>query len=206
MKRKAAIRRIQEIVGREHNLHDLATRYGIPVRRNGRVNKGWAGHVLERHLGIPINSSQAPNFGSWELKVVPVKRLKSGKLVFKETMAVTMIDPRNIIQTPFRDSHLLLKLRKILMVARFVGETVDEVTYVHDVAGFDLSGKLYKAVEEDYNLVRRVLDRDNESMQNLTGKMGTYIQPRTKGQGHGSQTRAFYARKCFLEHVFDLSC
>jgi len=29
----------------------------------------------------------------------------------------------------------------------------------------------------------------------LTGRMGVLVQPRTKGSGHGSTTRAFYARK-----------
>jgi site-specific DNA-methyltransferase (adenine-specific) len=33
----------------------------------------------------------------------------------------------------------------------------------------------------------------------LTGKMGKYVQPRTKGAGHGSISRAFYARPDFLK-------
>jgi len=43
-----------------------------------KKNKGWAGHVLERYLGLPINSAQSPNFGSWELKIVPLNRLANG--------------------------------------------------------------------------------------------------------------------------------
>jgi len=31
--------------------------------------------------------------------------------------------------------------------------------------------------------------------------MGVYIQPRTKGIGHGSKTRAFYARKNLLKKI-----
>ncbi len=58
----------------------------------GSINKGWAGHVCERYLGIPINSSQSPNFGSWELKSIPLKISRTGELKFKETMAITMID------------------------------------------------------------------------------------------------------------------
>lgn len=30
----------------------------------GRKNKGWAGHTLERYLGLPLNSLRALNFGS----------------------------------------------------------------------------------------------------------------------------------------------
>lgn len=36
----------------------------------------------------------------------------------------------------------------------------------------------------------------------LTGAMGVFIQPRTKGVGHGSTTRAFYARASFLKKIF----
>jgi hypothetical protein len=38
----------------------------------------------------------------------------------------------------------------------------------------------------------------------LTGKMGKYIQPRTKGSGHGSTSRAFYARISFLKQLLNL--
>jgi len=56
----------------------------VTVWKDGRLNKGWAGHVLERYLGLPINSAQSPNFGSWELKIVPLKRLRTGEIAVKE--------------------------------------------------------------------------------------------------------------------------
>ncbi len=31
--------------------------------------------------------------------------------------------------------------------------------------------------------------------------MGKLVQPRTKGQGHGSTSRAFYARTGFVAHI-----
>jgi len=31
--------------------------------------------------------------------------------------------------------------------------------------------------------------------------MGVLVQPRTKGPGHGSTSRAFYARKIFVAHI-----
>jgi hypothetical protein len=34
--------------------------------------------------------------------------------------------------------------------------------------------------------------------------MGKYIQPRTKGAGHGSTSRAFYARPLFLKQFIKL--
>ncbi|HAG08454.1 MAG TPA: hypothetical protein DCK87_02640 [Desulfotomaculum sp.] len=73
---------------------------------------------VERYLGLPVNSAQSPKFGSWELKIVPLKRLASGNIVVKETMAITMIDPYNVANTPFEQSHLLAKLKKAVVCAR----------------------------------------------------------------------------------------
>ncbi len=196
MERKEAVQKLQELVGKE--LHQLANEYGVTIYRNGKVNKGWAGHVFERFLELPINSAQSPNFGSWELKSIPLKILKNGSLSFKETMAITMIDPVNVCQKEFEDSHLLAKLKKAVVIARTVGSHVDDPSYIHSVVEFNLESELYHAVKADYDLVRNVLLDPQQGFKALTGKMGVYIQPRTKGAGHGSTSRAFYARPLFL--------
>jgi DNA mismatch repair protein MutH len=147
---------------------------------------------------LPINSAQTPNFGSWELKSIPLKYKKNGELTFKETMAITMIDPVNVCQKEFENSHLLAKLRKAVIVARIVGENVDEPSHIHSITEFNLSNEMYETVKADYDLVRNALLDSNRGFHALTGKMGIYIQPRTKGAGHGSTSRAFYARPKFL--------
>lgn len=202
MERTEAVQKLQQLVGKE--LHQLANEYEVTIKRNGKVNKGWAGHVFERYLELPINSSQSPNFGSWELKSIPLKTLKNGSLSFKETMAVTMIDPVNVCQKEFEDSHLLAKLKKAVVIARTVGNHVDEPSYIHSIVEFNLEGELYCAVKADYNLVRNVLLDPQQGFEALTGKMGVFIQPRTKGAGHGSTSRAFYARSIFLKEFISI--
>jgi DNA mismatch repair protein MutH len=202
MERTEAIKKLKQLVGKE--LHELARQHNVTIYREAKVNKGWAGHVCERHLELPINSAQSPNFGSWELKSIPLKRKKSGELAFKETMAITMIDPVNVCQKEFEESHLLAKLKKIVVVARTVGKHVDEPSYLHSVVEFDLHGELYDAVKADYDLVRKTLLDPKKGFNALTGKMGYYIQPRTKGAGHGSTSRAFYARPRFLAKFIKL--
>lgn len=206
MERKEAIDKMQALIGK--NLHDLALQYNVTVyAASGKVNKGWAGHVIERFLEIPLNSAQSPNFGSWELKSIPLKILRNGSLAFKETMAITMIDPVNVCAKEFEDSHLLAKLKKAVVVARTVGNTVNDPSFIYDIVEFDLDEgtDLYKAVKADYNLVRQTLLDPNQGFNCLTGSMGQYIQPRTKGAGHGSISRAFYARPRFLAHFIDLT-
>ncbi len=203
MERKEAIEKLKELVGKE--LHELAHFYGVTVCcTNAKVNKGWAGHVFERHLQLPLNTAQSPNFGSWELKSIPLKYKKNGQLTFKETMAITMINPVNVCQKEFEDSHLLAKLKKTVVVARIVGKNVNEPSYIHSVTEFNLSEEMHQAVKADYDLVRSVLLDPNQGFQALTGHMGVYIQPRTKGAGHGSISRAFYARPRFLAKFIEL--
>jgi hypothetical protein len=201
--KKEAIESLKTLVNQ--NLHELAKRYDVPVLTPlGTINKGWAGHVFERFLGLPLNSAQSPNFGSWELKSIPLKRCASGTLTFKETMAVTMLDPYHVAHTPFAESHLLQKLRKAVIVARIVGKTFADPTFVHSVTEIELTGDLYSAVEADYELARACLNDPRLGFSCLTGKMGKYVQPRTKGKGHGSTTRAFYARPIFLRQFIIL--
>ena len=196
MQRQEALSKLSELIGQDLRL--LANQYEVTVFKGEKPNKGWAGHVLERHLNLPINSAQAPNFGSWELKVIPLKYIKSGELRIKETMAITMIDAYNVEHTDFQDSHLFTKLRKLIVAARIWESQQEERSVLHIVTTFDLDNpEIYSQIKTDYDLVRETIRTKGFSA--LTGKMGVYIQPRTKGPGHGSTTRAFYARTTFLK-------
>ena len=197
MEREEAVKKIQELIGKD--LRKLADDYGITVFREGKKNKGWAGHVIERFLGLPLSSAQAPNFGSWELKMCSLKYLRDGSLTVKETMAITMIDPYNVANTQFENSHLLAKLRKAVITARIWISQQEESSVLHSVVTFDLGdSEVYNQIREDYNVARNAII--SGGLGALKSEMGKYIQPRTKGPGHKpKKTRAFYARTGFLK-------
>ncbi len=190
MTRDEAIRRLQELVGKD--LRPLADEHRVTVWKNGHKNKGWAGDVLERHLGLAKNSRQAADFGDWDLKLVSLKR-SAGRLAVKETMAITMIEPANVIETPFEHSHLLDKLQRLVVPAR---EWVDEQetrSPLVKVVMFDLGdGELFRAVLKQ------------RGVRGLTGSLGKLVQARTKGAGGGSTSRAFYARESFVARMLGL--
>ena len=166
------------------------------------MNKGWAGNVVERYLGIPQNSSRNPNLGAWELKVVPMKRNRDGELQPRETMAITQIDRHEVAEKGFYESHLYTKLRKLIMVTRERVDPSESSSQVLGVYEFRLDDhSMLNEVVEDYEEIRSVIV--NRGFDELTGRMGKWIQPRTKGKGHGTTTRAFYARKCFVEQVME---
>ena len=200
MDREDALARLRCLKGRD--LRSLAESLpGVTVWTDrGTLNKGWAGHAIERYLGLPLNSSRSPNLGSWELKIVSLKTLAKGRIAIKETMQITMLDPYEVAQNGFEKSHVLTKLRKIIAVSRMYEGKSETRSVCVDVNAFELEGSgLYSAVAEDYELIRDVIIR--EGADALTGRLGKYIQPRTKGPGHGSRSRAFYARKELVEYI-----
>jgi DNA mismatch repair endonuclease MutH len=199
--RAEALRRIKLLSGRD--LRPLAEQYGVTVWKNGHKNKGWAGQVIEQYLGLPQNSLQAPDFGSWELKVVPLARAADGTLRVKESMAITMIEPAEIVANKFEDSHLYDKLRSLIVVARIFENVEDTSSTLHSAAEFDLDNpSIRKQVEADYEAIREIIRL--HGLEALTGDTGKYVQARTKGRGHGSTSRAFYARALFVAHILNL--
>ena len=199
--RAEALRRIQLLTGKD--LRPLADQYGVTVWKNGHKNKGWAGQVVEQYLGLPQNSLQAPDFGSWELKVVPLTRAADGTLRVKESMAVTMIEPVEVLASGFADSHLYDKLRSLIVVARVFENVADTSSILHSAAEFDLDNPaIRRQVEADYEAIRDVIR--SQGFDALTGDTGKYVQARTKGRGHGSTSRAFYARAIFVAHILNL--
>ena len=119
-------------------------------------------------------------------------------------MAITMLDPVEVVAKEFEDSHLYNKLRKILVVSRIFESVQDDSSVLHSVQGFDLDNPVtLAAVKQDYETVRVALN--TTGFASLTGRMGVYVQPRTKGAGHGSISRAFYARTGFVAHILRLA-
>lgn len=201
MERASAIEELNKLINTD--LVTLASNYEVSIWKGDKKNKGWAGHVLERYLGLPINSAQSPNFGSWELKLVPLKRLANGTIRVKETMAITMIDSFNVKNTPFEESHLLSKLKKMVICARLFESKDEKRSVLVRVSTFNLEDtKIYEQVKKDYEETRKCITE--RGFEHLSGAMGTLVQPRTKGTGHGSTSRAFYARTQFVAHILGL--
>lgn len=187
MERVDAVALLQQLLNKD--LVEVAQQYGVTIFKEGKKNKGWAGHALERYLSLPLNSSRAPNFGSWELKSTSLVRSKrDGQLRVKETVAITMLDPVEVAQKEFEESHLYNKLRKILIVARIHESQTETQSLLHSIAEFDLDDPLlHQALKADYDLIRQVVLAGGV----LTGRLGRFIQPRTKGAGHGTLHELF---------------
>lgn len=200
--RQMAINNLRQYL--KEDLADYAPKFNVTIFNNGKQNKGWKGQVLEHLAGLDINNKQAPNGLGFELKSVAFQTLKNGNLVPKETMAITMINPQEVVETPFYDSHCWHKLKslvfcKVMWHGNFVAKSE-----LLSVSSFDFieNDNIINEIKADYELIQNTIK--TSGFHALTGKMGKWIQPRTKGTGHGSKTRAFYARKELVKYIVDV--
>lgn len=198
--RTKAIQNLRKHIGKD--LSELAERFGVTTFKAKKQNKGWKGLVLERLAGLQNNVSKAPNGLSFELKSVSFHQ-KNGVFVPKETMAITMINPKELIEHDFFDSHCWAKLKSIIFCAVLWNGHNAKHAQLLKVASLDFTedDDLIKEIKADYDFIRNKLIQ--HGYESLTGKDGKWIQARTKGPGHGSKSRAFYARTQLVKRIFE---
>jgi len=200
--RATAIKNLKKYIGQD--LRKLALKYGITTYETGKQNKGWKGLILERLAGLQTNISKAPNGLSYELKSVSFYNVKN-KLVPKETMAITMINPEELKKHSFFESHCWAKLKSIVFCAVMWHGKNSESGELLKVTSLDFSetDNLIQEIKADYDFIRNKLI--TKGFKSLTGADGKWIQARTKGLGHGSTSRAFYARKELVKKIFEIA-
>ena len=200
--RAVAIKNLKKYIGQD--LRKLALEHGITTYETGRQNKGWKGLVLERLAGLQTNISKAPNGLTYELKSVAFHYIKN-ELVPKETMAITMINPAELKAHSFFESHVWAKLKTIVFCAVMWHGTNSGKAELLKVTSLDFSetDELIQEIKADYDFIRHKLI--TKGFKSLTGKDGKWIQARTKGAGHGSTSRAFYARTKFVKKIFEIA-
>jgi len=208
--RTTAINNLKKHIRKD--LRKLALQYGITTYETGKQNKGWKGLVLERLAGLENNVSKAPNGLSYELKSVSFHEVKN-ELTPKETMAITMINPEELKQHSFFESHCWAKLKSIVFCAVMWHGQNSESAELLKVASLDFAedDDLIKEIKADYDFIREKLIK--HGFESLTGKDGKWIQARTKGTGGinprtGKRrpiTRAFYARTSLVKKIFEIA-
>src|SRR3990167_7850018 len=206
--RTVAIKNLRKFIGKD--LRKLAKDFKITTYETGKQNKGWKGLILERLAGLQNNISKAPNGLSYELKSVSFRYVKD-KLVPKETMAITMINPQELKDQEFFKSHVWAKLKSIVFCAVIWYGKNSEKAELLKVTSLDFSetDELIQEIKADYDFIREKLIK--HGFESLTGKDGKWIQARTKGIGGVNPrtgerrpvTRAFYARTNLVKNIFE---
>ena len=131
----------------------------------------------------------------------------------KETMAITMINPKELKEHSFFKSHVWAKLKTIIFCAVMWHGKNSEKAELVKVASLDFAedDELIQEIKADYDFIRAKLIK--QGFGALTGKDGKWIQARTKGTGGintrtGERrpiTRAFYARTGLVKKIFEIA-
>uniref|UniRef100_UPI0039A4E360 MutH/Sau3AI family endonuclease n=1 Tax=Ornithobacterium rhinotracheale TaxID=28251 RepID=UPI0039A4E360 len=200
--RITAIRNLKQYIGKD--LATLAAQHNVTTFVAGKQNKGWKGLTLELLAGLTNDNKQAPNGLGFELKSTAFHKVR-GLWTPKETMAITMINAQNLIETPFYKSHCWEKLKAIVFCAVSWNGKDNPQAELLKIQSFDFleDDTILKEIEADYEFIREKCR--SQGFEALTGKDGKWIQARTKGAGHGSTSRAFYARKNLIKEIIDLN-
>jgi len=200
-----AISNLEKYLGQD--LRKLALEFGITTFETGKQNKGWRGQVLERLAGLENNNKKAPNGLGFELKSVSFEE-KNGILRPRETMAITMLNPTELIAHSFFESHCWEKLKSLVFCAvLWTGHNQEEAKFIK-VTSFDFleNDEIIKEIQEDYEFIRQKYIKTGV-LKSVDGK---WLQNRTKGIGGVNpktglprpKTRAFYARKELVKVIF----
>ena len=201
MKKNEALELLVELKNNKIDLKIKAKEFKVTIIKNNKLNKGWAGIVIDRLLGGGDNKQKADH--SWaEIKSFPVKKKRNGVIVAKETMQITMIE-KNLenLEEDFYKSHVYEKMNKMIVIARKYGHNFKQDSsgsqYIHDFFQFDLTGSILKKLETDYkNIINFMKKNKNNKSKRFNGEL---IQSRTKGQGGTSRkSYGFYALPKFL--------
>jgi hypothetical protein len=120
-------------------------------------------------------------------------------------MAITMIKQEKLLAEEFFDSGMWDKLKSLVFCAVEWSAHNDTTSKFLEVTSFDFQTDetLINEIKADYDFIRNKLK--TQGFGALTGKDGKWIQARTKGAGHGSTSRAFYARKELVSKIFNSS-
>lgn len=193
----------------QKNLYQLAEEFGVPTSLNGKKNKGWVGQTIERAAGLSLSSAQSPDGLDCELKTTTLI-LKKGIWAPKETIKVTQLNPKQILDESFESSILWQKLSRLV----FVGVCHPSATecYAVQLGSLNLAEtdcvSSIKAFWEDVQ--NNILSGDMINLFNL-GNSQELIQLRPVGDGKlwsvcpitGEKfpARAFYATKILIEKM-----
>ena len=160
------------------------------------INKGVAGFLVETLAGIP-QTSNCLDCEDGEVKCFPLKRLKNGTLVPKETIAVTMIQQAALPMIPWAASNAYKKMANCLYIPYEREDATTIRLFTPHIFPIVEGTPVYAQLAADYEAIVDVYKTTGSLAS--SSNLGKYLQNRTKGAGHGSTSRAFYLRPAFIK-------
>jgi DNA mismatch repair protein MutH len=193
------------------NLYELAATHGVTIRKEGRLNKGWVGQTVEMVAGLGIDNSKLPDGADFELKSTSFLRTAEGWNP-KETIKVTQLNPKNILEEVFENSSLWSKLSRLILVGCH-HESAERCSVI-SVSSVDITSEdLVNEIRAFWDDVRYTICSGDMPDFPYLGRSDDYIQLRPTGTGKASSicpitgrkfpAQAFYATKRLIRRMLD---
>jgi DNA mismatch repair protein MutH len=196
----------------------LAREYGVTISKTTGANKGWVGQTLDKAAGTLKRNGRWPDGDDYELKSVCGSiHPESGMWEPRETMAITMLSPENVLRETFEVSALWHKLSRLILVAHTYEGATHEEAFVKKICPIDVSDpRVVAGIKAYWELIQQTVRDGRIAEYSSKGTSGGFIQLRTKGPGGEKgeticpvtrqkfKSRAFYATKPFLRYVLGL--
>lgn len=191
------------------DLHTLAAHFGITVRTERGLNKGWAGQTLERIADLTNSNLPSRDGSDFELKSVKMV-LQGGGYVPRETVKITSLNPQKIIEETFESSVLWNKLQRLVIVG--CEYSAPEKARAVFIGAFDIGrSELVNEIRAMWEDVQHLVMNGEIGQHFNLGSSSELIQIRPQGDGKqlskcpvsGDKfpARAFYATRRLLNEI-----
>lgn len=191
------------------NLYDLADEFGVTIFKEGALNKGWVGQTIEKVASLTGGNAKGKDGFDFELKSSSLVK-REDRWFPKETIKITQLNPKEILEEEFEKSILWSKLSRLI----FVGVHHESENKCSTVAinAIDITDqKLTEEIQSFWEDVRdTICAGEMRSLHNL-GSSQTFVQLRPLGTGkewtlcpitnEKFPARAFYATKRLISRI-----
>lgn len=178
-----------------------------------KMKKGASGLIIENLLGIENNNRPEADLIQigCEVKILPLQKNKDGSIKAKEPTAIQMINYCEVAKETWETAKIRSKINLtfwVVYLAKVNGVAQHQDDYVIVDYFLDHPSDLQNAVfKKDWEEIQSYIKRGDADK--LSCRMGTYLEPKTKGKNNQDKTvapdgnggilqarrRAFYYKK-----------
>ena len=165
----------------------------LDIKRNKMV-KGASGLIVENLLGIQNNNrdeADIPEIGC-EIKILPLQKNRNGEIKAKEPTAIQMINYMEVPQETWETAKLRNKINLtfwVVYLAKKDGKALQQDEYVIVDYFLDHPTDVQNGIfKKDWEEIQKFIIEGRADQ--LSCRMGTYLEPKTKGNNNQDKTHA----------------
>lgn len=206
----------------EDNITDKKILSELKQYYNNPKSKGGLGNLVEKHFFYyEPNSNSEPDFpkAGVELKVTPYEMLKNNKFKAGERLVIGMIPNNYPIETNFDNSHVLDKLKLVLLVLYLRERGIERLNYqinyskLFSILGEECKNDL-EIIKSDYKIITEkiISGKAHELSESDTMYLGactkgataiSSLKPQYYNKEVPAKRRAFSLKQGYMTYILN---